>query len=51
MCGDQIVWSFNFNDPSVYKIGLDAASLSNYPTGGFLNVANYFAGIIDQTLG
>ena len=51
MCGDQIVWSFNFNDPSTYKIGLDEASLSDYPTGGFLNVANYFAGIIDQTLG
>lgn len=51
MCGDEIVWKFDFNNISVYQIGLTEDTLSDYPTGGFLNVANYFAGFIDGALG
>ena len=51
MCGDEIVWKFDFNNISVYRIGLTEDTLSDYPTGGFLNVANYFAGFIDGALG
>ena len=51
MCGDEIVWKFDFNNTSIYQIGLTEDTLSDYPTGGFLNVANYFAGFIDGALG
>ena len=50
MCGDEIVWSFDFNDPDTYSIGHDADSLTDYPAAGFTNAANYIASLIDPVL-
>ena len=50
MCGDNIVWEFDFNDPTTFSIGHDADSLTDYPAAGFPNAANYMASLIDPEL-
>ena len=47
MCGDEICWAYDFADPEVYRLGMDADSLEEYPAGGFLNTAEWVASMID----
>lgn len=50
MCGDVIVWKFDFASPSEFLIGMDADSMESYPANGFVKTANYFGSLIDAAL-
>jgi len=50
MCGDEIVWTFDFGHPDTFKIGMTASSQKDYPAGRFVETANYFGSLIDPVL-
>lgn len=50
MCGDTIVWKFDFANPTEFLIGMDADSLESYPTPGYITTANYFGSLIDAAM-
>jgi len=50
MCGDEIVWTFDFGRPDTFKIGMTADSQKEYPAGRFVETANYFGSLIDPVL-
>ena len=50
MCGDEIVWTFDFGHPDTFKIGMTADSQKEYPANRFVETANYFGSLIDPVL-
>lgn len=50
MCGDEICWSVDPSDTSVFRLGLTSDTLSEYPSGGFDNVTAWAESFIDDVI-
>ncbi len=49
MCGDEICWSTNFST-DVYRLGMSADTLNDYPANGFAELTSYIGTLLDPLL-
>ena len=50
MCGDEICWSVGPGTYDVFRIGMTADSLNEYPAGGFAEFASWVSSILDPVI-
>ena len=50
MCGDEICWSVVPGTYDVFRIGMTADSLNEYPAGGFAEFASWVSSILDPVI-
>lgn len=50
MCGDEICWSVVPGSYDVYRVGMTADSLNEYPAGGFAEFASWVSSILDPVI-
>ena len=50
MCGDEICWSVVPGSYDVYRVGMTADSLNEYPAGGFAEFTSWVSSILDPVI-